>query len=316
MNVAVVGLGFMGATHLKAWRQVPGVRVAAVVSADEAKLAGDLSAVGGNLGTGGERFDFTEVRKYKTNQEALRDPKIDAVDICLPTYLHESTAIAALTAGKHVLLEKPMGLNCESAERIRRCAEITKRTLMVGQVVRFVTAYRSAADWLRTAGPVRFAMVRRRCAAPGWSSWLGDKARSGGGVFDLLIHDIDFCVSLWGMPEAVRATGYESLAAGIDVIHAELQYELRPPVIVTGGWYPPASYPFSMDFTIATDADTVEYYPDDADPFAAELAYFAACVRHGRQPDLCPPAQSAQAVALMRFILESRERNGEFVGTV
>jgi len=47
------------------------------------------------------------------------------------------------------------------------------------------------------------------------------------------------------------------------------------------------------------------------DVFAAELNYFAACVKDNRQPDLCPPGQSALSVALMRFMLESRERKGE-----
>lgn len=320
MNVAVIGLGFMGATHLKAWQQIPGVRITAVVSSDDAKLAGDLTSIAGNLGGAGERFDFTDVRKYKTIAEALPDPGIDAVDICLPTDLHESAAIAALSAGRHVLLEKPMALNVESAERIRLCAEITKRTLMVAQVLRFVTAYRRAAEWLQTAGPVRSAIFRRRCAAPAWSGWLGDKARSGGGVFDLLIHDVDFCLSVWGMPESVRATGYEDLAGGVDLIHAELQYEAKPPVFIMGGWYPPLlsgePVPFSMDFTIAADAGTLEYSADDADPFVAELGYFAECVRESRQPALCPPEQSAKAVALMRFMLESRENNGEIVRTV
>jgi predicted dehydrogenase len=191
---------------------------------------------------------------------------------------------------------------------------------MVAQVLRFIPAYRSVAEWLKSAGEVHSALFRRRCAAPAWSSWLGDKARSGGGVFDLLIHDVDFCLSLWGMPAAVRATGYENLPAGIDLLHAELQYAGRPPVIVTGGWHPPKSYPFSMDYSIVAERDTLEWSslnaPDAADPFAAELGYFADCVRNHRQPVLCPPEQSAQAVALLRFMLESREHNGETIRTV
>jgi predicted dehydrogenase len=320
MNVAVAGLGFMGATHLKAWRKIPGVHVAAIVSSSAEKLSGDLTSIAGNLGGAGERFDLSGVRKYHSLEDALRDPVLDkvldAVDICLPTDRHESAALAAILAGKHVLLEKPMALDFASAERIRRCAEENRRILMVAQVLRFITAYRSAREWLQSAGAVRAAMFRRRCAAPGWSSWLGDKSRSGGGVFDLLIHDVDFCLSLWGMPEAVRATGYESLADGIDLLHAELQYPGMTPVFITGGWHPPASYPFSMDFTIVTDSGTREYWADDADPFAAELNYFADCVHHNRPPVLCLPRQSAQAVALLRFMLESREHNGETIGTV
>src|ERR1700704_964500 len=108
MNIAVVGLGFMGVTHLKAWRNVPGARLHAVVDADPRRLTGDLSSVSGNMGGGGEKFDFSDVRGYGTLEEALKDPAIDAVDICLPTDQHVPAATAALRAGKHVLTEKPI----------------------------------------------------------------------------------------------------------------------------------------------------------------------------------------------------------------
>ena len=335
MNVAVLGLGFMGSTHLKAWKSVPGVRIAAVMSSDEKKLSGDLTSIEGNLGGPGERFDFSEVRKCRSLEEVLT-LDIDAVDICLPTHRHAGVAMEALGAGRHVLLEKPMALSFEAAEEIHYAAGENDRILMVAQVLRFVPAYRAAADWMQGAGSIYSAAFRRRCAAPAWSGWLADKSRSGGGVFDLLIHDADFCISLWGMPDAVRATGYEDPAAGVDVIHAELSYARRPPVVISGGWHHPKSYPFSMDFTLVSEAGTLEWSSSDSngpraylnsgetsqlpigdtDPFVAELSYFAECVREKRQPDKCPPEQSAQAVAVMLSMLESRERNGEIVRTV
>src|SRR4051812_10441110 len=108
MRIAVLGLGFMGSTHVKAWSRIPEAKLAAVYSSDEKKLSGDLSAIEGNLGTKGEAFDFTDVRKYRDIPELLNDPDIDAVDICLPTHLHYATALAAIRAGKHVLVEKPI----------------------------------------------------------------------------------------------------------------------------------------------------------------------------------------------------------------
>jgi predicted dehydrogenase len=331
MNVAVLGLGFMGSTHVKAWQSVPGARLAAVMSSNERKLAGDLTSIEGNLGGGtGDMMDFTDVRKYRSVDAALADPDLDAIDICLPTDQHAPTAIAALRAGRHVLVEKPLALDFAGASEVVAQAEQSARTLMAGQVLRFVPAYRLLTRELETAGPVRSAFFRRRCAAPAWSRWLGDPARSGGGVFDLLIHDADYCVSLWGMPDRVRASGYEDMAAGIDVIHAELMYPGMGPVILTGGWHHPKSYPFSMEFTVVSEKSTFEWSsgagaflqysrdgnmyqrePGDADPFAAELAYFTGCVREGRKPDFCPPVQSALAVALMRLILTSRGRCAE-----
>src|SRR6266849_2489920 len=119
MRLAVVGLGFMGTTHLRAIL-AGGAELHAVVSASERKLSGDLSGTGGNLVSGGDddRFDFSGVKKYRDLSAALNDPEIEAVDLCLPTDLHESAAIEALRHGKHVLVEKPMALDEAACQRM------------------------------------------------------------------------------------------------------------------------------------------------------------------------------------------------------
>ena len=332
MNIAVVGLGFMGVTHLKAWRNVPAARLHAVVDADPRKLTGDLSSVSGNMGGGGEQFDFSNVRGYPTIAEALVDPEIHAVDICLPTDQHAPAATAALRAGKHVLTEKPIALDAATAQGLIRDAEGAGRILMAAHVLRFFPAYEKLTELLQAGGPVRSALFRRRCAAPKWSPWLTDPSRSGGGIMDLLVHDADFCISVWGMPESVRARGHRDLAHGIDVIHADLLYPNSGPVIITGGWHHPNSYPFSMEFTVTLDAATLDWSSvtndfrqncedgeahsislEDRDAFTSELAYFTDCVTRGIQPDRCPPMQSAQAVALIGKMVESRQSNGAVV---
>ena len=106
---------------------------------------------------------------------------------------------------------------------------------------------------------MRSAIFRRRCAAPAWSQWLADPAKSGGGVFDLLIHDVDFCVHLFGKPAAVSATGYEDLPARHRLILAEFHYPAIGTVVITGGWHHPKAYPFSMEFTVVSDGGTLEY---------------------------------------------------------
>ncbi len=332
MKIAVLGLGFMGSTHLKALKNIPGAKLAAVVSSDETKLSGDLRSIQGNLGGRGERMDFSAVRKYRTVEEALRDPDIEAVDICLPTDRHAPVAIEALRAGKHVLVEKPMALNAEDAEEMLAEAKTANRILMTGQVLRFIASYRGASEIVRSQrlGAVHSALFRRRCAAPAWSKWLATPEKSGGGVFDLLIHDIDYCLHLFGKPESVSAQGYVRLERGIDWILAQFHYPGVGSVVVTGGWHHPKAYPFSMEFTIVADGGTLEFSSagqpltlysaggdadpvpgSDADPFESELSYFIECASTGRQPALCPPEESAQAVRLAQYMLKSRDRNGE-----
>ena len=335
MKITVLGLGFMGTAHVTSWLKIPGAELAAVCSLDPRRLAGDLTDAGGNLGLEGAKLDFSGVAKYTSPEDAVLDPAmkdVEIVDICLPTHLHEPMALAALRAGKHVIVEKPMALDGAAADRMVEAARRHKRILMAAQVVRFIPPYRAAADIVHSGrlGAARAAIFRRRCAAPAWSAWLADPAQSGGGVFDLLIHDIDFCVHVFGKPEAVSATGFEDLPHGIDWILAQFWYPSIGAVAITGGWHHPAAFPFSMEFTIVSDEGTLEFdsaatslteYGADGrgrpvdipadDGYRAELEYFFDCVARGEKPLKCPPEESALAIKLARLMLESRKRNGE-----
>src|SRR5262249_35666275 len=157
-----------------------------------------------------------------------------------------------LRAGKHVLVEKPLALDAAGADKVLAAAAESDRVFMTGQVCRFHPAYHTAREMLRSGklGEVRAALLRRRCAAPAWTKWLHKPEISGGGVFDLLIHDVDACLYEFGMPQSVAATGWEDMPRGIDFIEARLHYSNGAAVVVTGGWHHPKAYPFSMEFTI------------------------------------------------------------------
>lgn len=332
MRIGVVGLGFMGATHLRALQKVKGAQLAAIASSDEKKLAGDLSSAGGNLGATFTPFDFSAVKKYRRWEELLADPDVDAVDITLPTAFHALATRKAIDAGKHVLVEKPMALDGETADELIAMARDRGRILMAAQVLRFFPMYRQMADLVKSGelGTVRSATFRRRCAAPGWAPWMKDKVSSGGGVFDLLIHDVDFALHLFGAPEAVSATGREELAASIDTINAQLFYRDIESVTIEGGWHHGA-FPFSMEYTVVAEKGTIEYSSlsggppvlyrpgADAEPmklaeldgFEEELRYFVKCCASGTMPALCPPEESALAVRVTRLMSEARQVKGE-----
>jgi predicted dehydrogenase len=316
----------MGGVHLRALREVPDATLEAVFSNDERQLTGDLTATTGNLGRPGERFDFSKVKQYRDLEAVLGDSDIDAVDLCLPTFLHEEAAVAALRAGKHVLVEKPIALDGVGARRIIAEAERAGKILMSAQVLRFFPEYVALRDALPSLGAVRGAFFRRRCAAPAWGGWLKDPAKSGGGVFDLLIHDVDMCLHLFGKPEAVSAVGHYDAAASLDTLHGQLFYPFGV-VVVSGGWQHEGAFPFVMEYSVTLDGGTIEYNSagrpptlftqteqalplDVRDGYAAEIAYFIECCRSGQQPERCPPQESALAVELMRTLLMARERNG------
>src|SRR3954464_14010923 len=110
VRIGIVGLGFMGMIHYLAARKLKGARVTAVCSRDPKKLAGDWRSIRGNFGPPGQMMDLSKVKKYDQIDALLNDPDIDLVDVCNPTHLHAETALAALKAGKHVLVEKAIAL--------------------------------------------------------------------------------------------------------------------------------------------------------------------------------------------------------------
>src|SRR5262245_4698946 len=127
LRVAIVGAGFMGGVHARAYARLPDVEVAAIVSrgSDRGRaLAADLGAA-----------HLTHLAPL------LDDPTVAIVDVCYPTHLHEPLSVAALAAGKHVLVEKPLALSLAAAERVLAAWRASGRALMVGQVLRFWPEY-------------------------------------------------------------------------------------------------------------------------------------------------------------------------------
>lgn len=323
----------MGLTHLKAYKRIPGVEIGAVSSNDPKVLAGDLSSIQGNLDVAGEAVDFQSARKFDDALDCVRQADVDAVDLCLPTAMHAPVAIAALQAGKHVLVEKPMALNAEECDAMMAEAGKAGRLLMSAQVLRFFPAYLPLIDACHTGklGTPRHALFRRRCAAPGWSAWLTNKSTSGGGVFDLLIHDVDMALVCFGKPTAVSASGYEDLPAGVDLLTAQLYYPNDFSVTITGGWHLPSNYPFSMEYTAVGQDAAIEYSSagrpphwygrgeeralalSPTDGYQAEIEYFVHCIQTGAKPERCTPESSADAVKLTRLLEEARTRKGEIL---
>jgi predicted dehydrogenase len=322
-------MGFMGVTHLGALSKLADVQVAAIGSANPRVLAGDLSGIGGNLKREQTAVDLSSVRKHKTWEEMVADRDLDAIDICLPTHLHRPVATAALQAGKHVICEKPMSGTPEDCQAMLDAAQSSGRQLMIAHVLRFWPEYRKLHDFVTGGeyGGIRSATLVRRCGIPDWSRWLTNEGESGGAILDLLIHDIDQILYLFGMPERVAAKSM----GGPDTVSATFIYPAdkkasRIEIRLQGGWFDPG-VPFSMSFQVRADRGLLELTPEglmlsdaegqrkkiDAgsdDPYAAELAYFVECCKNGKSPERCPPAESAEAVKVALLLKRSRLEEG------
>ena len=286
-------------------------------------IVGNLSNAPGNLPISNDPIDLTQFRKFPNIDACLSQPDIDAVDICLPTDLHESVAIEALRQGKHVLVEKPMALTPQACRRMIDASREAGRILMVAHVLRFFPAYRALESALPQAGEIRSATFRRRCARPAWAAWQSDPTRSGGAILDLLIHDLDMALHLFGPPQSVQATGTQDPANGIDLTSAQLHYS-NFVVDITGGWHP-GKFPLTMKYRVIGTEASIDYDLNSAPPrihrhgefqdlpqsttgaYTGELAYFIDCATTSTRPALCLPEASAEAVTLALTLREARQ---------
>src|SRR5438876_6563964 len=116
VRIGIVGIGFMGMIHYLAAQKLRDAKVTALCSRDPKKLAGDWRGIQGNFGPPGEVMDLGGLKKYDRLDALLADPEIDLVDVCTPTLQHPAMALAALKAGKHVLVEKSIALDPKDAD--------------------------------------------------------------------------------------------------------------------------------------------------------------------------------------------------------
>ncbi len=259
IGVGILGLGFMGATHLAAYlraeRDGHPCRLAAVASRDDRRRAGDLSGVGGNLDAADAHFDATRVHGHRTADELLADPAVDLVSICTPTHTHAALAERAMRAGKHVLIEKPVSLHVPEIEQLVAVQGETGRVAMPAMCMRFWPGWQSLREQIESAayGPLQSLAIQRLGARPSWAAHYADASKSGGAIFDLHVHDSDFVSWCLGPPDAVTTVG------SIDA-HTTLYHYADGPARVSaeGGWHD-AGFGFRMRYVAAFAEATLDF---------------------------------------------------------
>ncbi|MBI1900032.1 MAG: Gfo/Idh/MocA family oxidoreductase [Planctomycetia bacterium] len=209
LRVGIAGIGFMGMIHYQAYGRAKGVKVVALCTRDEKKLAGDWRGIQGNFGPPGEMTDLSGVAKYRQLDELLASREVDLVDVCLPPSLHADAAVSALHAGKHVFCEKPIAVTAADAERMVAAAESSGKQLLIGQVLPFFPEYAFALATIQSGkyGPVQGGHFKRIISEPNWLKDFFDPVKVGGPAVDLHVHDAHFIRVVCGMPRAVFTTG-------------------------------------------------------------------------------------------------------------
>jgi predicted dehydrogenase len=313
----------MGVTHVRAYRHVPGVRIAALCNPSGRHLDGDFSGVAGDVGTDGPfRLDMRGVKATKSFADLIADPDIHVIDVCAPTKAHVELSVAALRAGKHVVCEKPLARTPQAAREIAAAARTAMGFLMPAMCMRFWPEW----AWLRAAiqnqrfGKVLSASFRRVAEPPAWGQTdFLHGAESGGALFDLHIHDTDFVQFCFGRPRRVHSRGYKKVSGAVD--HVVTQYEVDSGAIVhaEGSWAMAKGFGFSMTYCVNFDRATVDYdlsrasdklrlieegklpvlVPcEGADGYVGELTHFIESIRAGKPPSVVTVDDGVSAVEI------------------
>ena len=330
IKVGIIGLGFMAATHVKAYRQVAGIEVTALCNPSGRHLDGDFSDVSGNLGLKEPlKLDMTRVRAFRDVADFLAHSGVELVDICAPTLAHPDLAIAALAAGKHVLCEKPLARTGALARQIAEAAAGAKGFFMPAMCLRFFPDW----VWVKQAiaegryGRVLSARFRRVAEPPGWGkNHFHDGAKSGGALLDLHIHDADFVQFCFGRPRAVLATGYTKFSGAIDHVIAQYDVACGALVHAEGSWAMTPGFGFNMAYTVNFERATVDYdlargadalkiceegqaarvlKLEQPDGYVGEIQHLLAAINSGKAPTIVTAADAASAVE----ICEAEERS-------
>ena len=216
VRVGLIGCGGISRAHVRGYREHRDAgEVVAVADVDRARAEERAR----ELGCGSVYADY---------QEVLARSDVDAVDICLPHFLHAPVALAAIAAGKHVLVEKPMATTLADARRMADAARGAGRILMVGHNQRYMPVHQQIKEWIDDGILGRVFCIRADCNQYlKRRDWLTNNREAGGGVvISVAVHKLDLMRWVCGEVRRVAAFGSKGLGEieGEDVAVISLEF--------------------------------------------------------------------------------------------
>jgi predicted dehydrogenase len=209
VNVAVVGVGYLGKHHARIYSGLDDVNLVAVADVDAGvaeKIAGEHGCLAVN--------DYKEVLD-----------SVDALSIVTPTSTHFDVALDCLNAGKHLLIEKPITTTVEEADELITAAGCSGSIIQVGHLERYNPAVIAVRDMVHAPG-----FIESERLAP-----FQPRGTDVDVTLDLMIHDIDIVMSLLAGQEItdLRVVGMKVLTEKVDVAKAWLEFEGGTKALIT-----------------------------------------------------------------------------------
>ena len=269
-------------------------------------------------------------------EKALAQPSIDAVYVATPVFVHTAQAIAALQAGKHVIVEKPVGVNHAQAQQLVSVARKSNQKCAAAYFRRFYPRYQMAAQMLAAGTFGQVVLIRMTYFS--WFNpdgndpkyWRVVPQKSGGGpLADVGSHMFDVMIGLLGLPDRVFAKtetlthDYQAEDSAVVI----MKYDSGPQVIASFNWN---SKTWSHEFEIIGAEAKVKWHPYDGPTILKTvgrnietieapnsqnvhlplIADFVDCVQNDTEPPTSP-AQAAKTNLLLDAIYLSSKLGRE-----
>lgn len=323
--VAIIGGGFISNIHAQCYKNL-GIKIEAMADISE-KVRQEFE----------EKYNCKTYSSAEVMLENVSD-NIDLVDICAPTYLHEELILLALKYNKHIICEKPLSINLNSVDNIISKLESSDRYLMVAQVLRFWMEYVKIKEWFEDGvfGDIKLVSAMRLAQHPK-SEWFYNPKKSGGGIFELHIHDIDFLCYLFGNVKEVYANGSKDENESWDFINSSIKFKNGISASAQGIFGITDNYPFTANMKVIGDKATAEYslsagvnldsdgkqsnslilYRKGKEPiienikskdaYELELEYFIDCVKNNKKPEIVSLDSIKRTIKTINCLIESLE---------
>lgn len=321
-RIGIVGAGFIAEKHAEGMKQFENLKLIGVADIDEGKRSAFAQKYG--------------CKDYAGMEEMLDAGEVDILVLCVPTHLHVKFALAAIERKIPFLLEKPIAMESGDAQLIVSAAREAGVTMMVGQSLRFKAEYIEAAKLYRNGklGRAKLVYCARLGQRPSWGAWYNDPKKSGGVLYNITLHDVDYLYSLFGDVESVYAVGN-----GAEDIMATLKFKCGVSAVVDTSAMMTPGYPFTMRLRIDGEEASCSYdflggentemcrlsemnlYADGKAEIlpiksfsnhGAELSYLAECVEKQVEPEKCLPQECVEVVRILEAIQKSID-TGEIV---
>lgn len=247
MRCAILGTGFIGSLHAATVNRIEGYQLVAVADVNED--AGRKAAAEYNC------------KYYADAEEMFQKEEIDIVHVCLPTFLHEKYVLLAAQYKKSILCEKPFALSAAAAQRMTDACEKAGVKLMIAQAARWWPEFLEIKKLLKNGvfGDIHMVYCNRLAQHPNWSIWHRDPQKSGGSLFDMNLHNIDYLFDLFGEVASVYAVGWKSPTGCWNHVISSITFQNGIKAVDEGSFEIVGNFPFGIALRMTGDKATIDY---------------------------------------------------------